>query len=213
MIGFSKIIKTDLGMLWGWSKRFWKLQTSYFVMIKFWVPSGYHLGYHEIHEIDSYFAKIRKFVGFQSKIALYHGTPWYPKVFFSKSMMFKVFKTLLQLIIPLFNQFLRLYGKHLNLKIEKTHFLKYQEKIGRNFVVNCSIMNWRFRWMRSTQWSFYRPSFEWYPKLPSFSFLSIFKSVTFFETHNFFLMSEKVFSMAPKISEISIIKKFDFWSF
>ena len=115
--------------------------------------------------------------------------PWYPMVpksFFSKSMMFNVFKTLLQLIIPLFNQFLRLYGKYPNLKIEKTHFLKYQEKIGRNFVVNCSIMNWRFRWMRSTQWSFYRPSFEWYPKLPSFSFLSIFKSVTFFETHNFF---------------------------
>ena len=84
MIGFSKIIKTDLGMLWGWSKRFWKLQTSYFVMIKFWVPSGYHLGYHEIHEIDSYFAKIRKFVGFQSKMASYHGTPWYPKVFFQK---------------------------------------------------------------------------------------------------------------------------------
>ena len=112
MIRLSKIIKTDLGMLWGCSKRFWKLQTSYFVMIKFWVPSGYHLGYHEIHEIDSYFAKIRKFVGFQSKIASYHGTPWYPKVFFPKSMMSNVFKTLLQLIIPLFNQFLRLYGKY-----------------------------------------------------------------------------------------------------
>ena len=87
MIRLSKIIKTDLGMVWGCSKRFWKLQTSYFVMIKFWVPSGtsgYHLGYHEIHEIDSYFAKIRKFVWFQSKMASYHGTPWYPKVFFQK---------------------------------------------------------------------------------------------------------------------------------
>ena len=138
--------------------------------------------------------------------------PWYPMVpksFFPKSMMFNVFKTLLQLIIPLFNQFLRLYGKYPNLKIEKTHFLKYQEKIGRNFVVNCSIMNWRFRRMRSTQWSFYRPSFEWYPKLPSFSFLSIFKSVTFFETHNFFLMFEKLSSMVPKRSYISIIKKFE----
>ena len=63
--------------------------------------------------------------------------------------------------------------------------------------------------MMSTQWSFYRPSFEWYPKLPSFSFLSIFKSVTFFETYNFFLMSEKVPLMVPKTSEISIIKKFE----
>ena len=142
--------------------------------------------------------------------------PWYPMVpksFFSKSMMSNVFKTLLQSIIPLFSQFLRLYGKYHNLKIEKTHFLKYQEKIGRNFVVNCSIMIWRFRWMMSTQWSFYRPSFEWYPKLPSFSFLSIFKSVTFFETHNFFLMSEKVPLMVPKTSEISIIKKFELWTF
>ena len=146
-------------------------------------------------------------------MASYHGTPWYPKVFFSKSMMSNVFKTLLQSIIPLFSQFLRLYGKYHNLKIEKTHFLKYQEKIGRNFVVNCSIMIWRFRWMMSTQWSFYRPSFEWYPKLPSFSFLSIFKSVTFFETHNFFLMSEKVLLMVPKTSEISIIKNFEFGTF
>ena len=96
---------------------------------------------------------------------------WYlmvPKSFFSKSMMSNVFKSLLELIIPLFNQFLRLYGKYPNLKIEKTHFLKYQEKIGRNYVVNCRIMIWRFRWMISTQWTFYRSSFEWYPKLSSF---------------------------------------------
>ena len=142
--------------------------------------------------------------------------PWYPmvpKVFFSKSMMSNVFKTLSQLVIPLFNQFLRLYGKHTDLKIEKTHFLVFPEKIGWNFVVNCDIMIWRFRRMMSTQWSFYRPSFEWYPKLPSFSFLSIFKSVAFFETHNFFLMFEKVPLMVPKTFEISIIKKFELWTF
>eukprot|EP00493_Phyllostaurus_siculus_P024114 UN24451 len=61
----------------------------------FGVPSGYHLWYHEIHEIDSYFANIR--IGTQK--------------FFSKSMMSNVFKTLSQSIIPLFSQFLRLYGK------------------------------------------------------------------------------------------------------
>ena len=135
--------------------------------------------------------------------------PWYPMVpksFFSKSMMSNVFKSFLELIIQLFNHFLRLYGKYLNLKIEKMHFLKYQEKIGRNYVVNCRIMTWRFRWMISTQWTFSRSSFEWYPKLPSFSFLSIFKSVTFCESHNFFLIFGKVSLMVPKTSKYLLLK-------
>ena len=53
--------------------------------------------------------------------------------------------------------------------------------------------------------------------VPKTSFLLIFVyfqiSGTFFETYNFFLMSEKVPLMVPKISEISIIKKFEFWTF
>ena len=139
--------------------------------------------------------------------------PWYPKFFFQKVWCLTSSKHFRNWSYHSSINFYVCTANTLIWKLKKTHFLVFPEKIGWNFVVNCDIMIWRFRRMMSTQWSFYRPSFEWYPKLPSFSFLSIFKSVAFFETHNFFLMFEKVPLMVPKTFEISIIKKFELWTF